>query len=200
MKKLLVFMMTLLMVLTMTGCGDPKEPEIKEPEIVALTEEGALEVAKAFPVEYYGLKTTLEIYDEKSIIYLFNIMGMDEKVEDGEVKIAVTDLQAKIDTLYGKDRFDVATLLADFIVDGNLVQEYTFSGFYTEVTNREFSVEEVKENYILVKEARAYIIKNDEQGNAWDMTDDFYYVIYATVDGLKVWDFAKEGMFTYPEQ
>lgn len=127
-------------------------------------------------------------------------MGMDEKVEDGEVKIAVTDLQAKIDTLYGKDRFDVATLLADFIVDGNLVQEYTFSGFYTEVTNREFSVEEVKENYILVKEARAYIIKNDEQGNAWDMTDDFYYVIYATVDGLKVWDFAKEGMFTYPEQ
>ncbi|MGI6608404.1 MAG: hypothetical protein ACOX1F_05425 [Erysipelotrichaceae bacterium] len=48
-------------------------------------------------------------------------------------------------------------------------------------------MKKIVENYILVKEARAYIIKNDDQGNAWDMTDDFYYVIYATVDGLIVW-------------
>ncbi|MDI9541168.1 MAG: hypothetical protein QM204_06890 [Bacillota bacterium] len=199
MKKLLVFMMTLLMVLTMVGCG-PTEPEIKEPELVALTEEGALEAAQNYPMSVMSVKRLVGIFDETAISFLFPIMGM-ENVEDGEVKISAEDLQAKLDELHGKGLITVEEIVGDSgcLVDGYVVGTYEDNGYYTEIVDREFTVAEVADNYISVKEVTTYILKNDEFGVSYDMEDITIYVIYPTVDGLKVYDFGVEKVVTYPE-
>lgn len=63
MKKLLLFLLTLLMVFSMVGCK-PKEPVIEEPQVVALTEEQAIEFVKGLPLYVVNL--------EKEPIYLSN--------------------------------------------------------------------------------------------------------------------------------
>ena len=182
------------MVLSMAGCGDPKEPVIEEPQVVALTEEGALEFVKSLPE---GMLLSFDVFEktasyEQEISSLYQFLGLEpneiEVDENGNGSIVVAEFQDAIDNMYGKNRFNIAELYEHLIIDGKLVGKVEIRVIRT-FKDRTFEIHEVANNYIIVKALvtmDCYVVNNDS--TLEDMVLDVYYVIYPTVDGLKVWD------------
>ncbi|MGI6608403.1 MAG: hypothetical protein ACOX1F_05420 [Erysipelotrichaceae bacterium] len=214
MKKLLVFMMTLLMVLTMTGCGDPKEPE--KPK---LTEEQAIEFVKGLPQSIPDLEKMAEnMFNMNTLLDLVNVKAEDtildksaplDEFNNGVGAVDVELLQARINEVYFKE-YDIATLFKDFIEDGKLIAPVNIltdlPGDVEFVYGEEiFEIHEAGDNYIVVKRHIPITLVYSTDNVEYDKSLDAYYTVVLTDNGPRVYSFdrvavgAREPKIELPE-
>jgi hypothetical protein len=189
MKKIFTVVLSILLIVGLFGCKE--SPVNNEPEVVELTEEKALEYVQGLPTDVFmaGMENFRRLvyivkYDME-IIRKFCDLKEFETTAGEKVGVSVKTLQEKIDEIFGKNRFDVGELLAEYITDG-----YIMGGLYEEIQEYydvSYEVFEVTEEYVHIKKiiARNYGYNDENDRKYWE---GFLISVYATSEGLKLWE------------
>lgn len=208
MKKLLLFLLTLLMVFSMVGCK-PKEPVIEEPQVVALTEEQAIEFVKGLPLYVVNLeKEPIYLSNENAyhninfILELANISVEDVFIEGtldvqgrGMGEADVETIQKRVDEVFVK-QYNISELFKDFIEEGKLIAP-VFLGEHLLDENYKwnradhiFEIYEATEDYIIVKRLAPITLTYLEDNSEYDYSSAAFYVVVLTDNGPRLysWD------------
>ncbi len=167
----------------------PKDnSETADPNIVEITEDGLMQYAQSIPLELYdpfGHRALLN----QDANYLKDFCDIDEFdiIVDDMGGILVTRYQEKVDNLFGKGRYNIEELFADFIVDGYIMgAKSNVSQIQKEnIRDMSYEIAKIKDNYAIVN--RYYLVTYVDGDYSWDSEIKETFSIYPTADGYKVW-------------
>lgn len=196
MKKIIISLLSLLLVLSLTGCDDIKiRPD--KPELAVLNADTAVKYVKGL---YSDARKTRWMGPVENLLHLKASFTYDveafkifidadefEKVEKNKCGFSVETFQKRIDEIFGKDRFRVQDLFKDELDDGYVMFKVNPDATkFPEIKAISYSALEVKEHYVVVERLSEYDVSYEGKNYNVKLRD--LIVVYSTLEGLKVWD------------